>query len=235
MYRDGLSFDSAAQSSTALKTVMNGVYGWMTFALFLSGLCSWLVGTTPNLAKNLLTGGVFWLFVIGEFALVFIISGLINKLSAAMATALFIAYAALNGVTLGVIFLLYTASSIAVTFLVTAGTFCAMALLGSVTKLDLSKLGSILFMALIGLVIASIVNIFWANSTLYWICTYAGVLIFTGLTAYDVQKIRQLCMNAENEDFETTRKLSILGALTLYLDFVNLMLYLLRILGNRKN
>ena len=159
MYRDGLSFDPAAQSSTALKTVMNGVYGWMTFALFLSGLCSWLVGTTPNLAKNLLTGGVFWLFVIGEFALVFIISGLINKLSAAMATALFIAYAALNGVTLGVIFLLYTASSIAVTFLVTAGTFCAMALLGSVTKLDLSKLGSILFMALIGLVIASIVQV----------------------------------------------------------------------------
>ena len=234
MYRDGLSFDTP-QSSTLIKTVMNGVYGWMTFALFLSGLCAWLVGTTPNLAKNLLTGGMFWIFAIGEIALVFIISGLINKLSAAMATALFIAYAALNGITLGVIFLLYTASSIAVTFLVTAGTFCAMAVLGSVTKLDLSKLGSILFMALIGLLIASIVNIFWSNSTLYWICTYAGVLIFTGLTAYDVQKIRTLCLNADNEDFETTRKLSILGALTLYLDFINLMLYLLRILGNRRD
>ena len=152
-----------------------------------------------------------------------------------MATALFVAYAALNGVTLGVIFLVYTMSSIAVTFLVTAGTFCAMALIGSVTKLDLSKMGSFLFMALIGLIIASIVNIFWANSTLYWICTYAGVLIFTGLTAYDVQKIRQLCMATEDQGFETSRKIAILGALTLYLDFVNLMLYLLRILGNRRN
>ena len=234
MYRDGLSFD-APQSRVDVKSAMNGVYGWMTFALVLSGLCAWLVGTTPNLAKNLLTGGTFWIIAIAEIALVFIISGLINKLSAAMATALFMAYAALNGVTLGVIFLVYTASSIAVTFLVTAGTFFAMALVGTVTKLDLSKFGSFLFMALIGLIIASIVNIFWANSTLYWICTYAGVLIFTGLTAYDVQKIRNLCMETDGEGFEVTRKIAILGALTLYLDFVNLMLYLLRILGNRRN
>lgn len=234
MYRDGLSLEHD-QSAVSIRAAMNGVYGWMTFALVLSGICAWLVGTTPNLAKNLLTGGIFWILAIAEIALVFVISGLINKLSAAMATALFVAYAALNGVTLGVIFLVYTMSSIAVTFLVTAGTFCAMALIGSVTKLDLSKMGSFLFMALIGLIIASIVNIFWANSTLYWICTYAGVLIFTGLTAYDVQKIRQLCMATEDQGFETSRKIAILGALTLYLDFVNLMLYLLRILGNRRN
>lgn len=234
MYRDGLSFE---QQNTKVETaaVMSGVYGWMTFALALSGLCAWLVGTTPNLAKNLLTGGMFWVLAIAQIALVFVISGLIRKLSAAMATALFIAYAALNGLTLGIIFVVYTASSIAVTFLVTAGTFGAMALVGTVTKLDLSKFGSILFMGLIGLIIASIVNMFWANSTLYWIITYAGVLIFTGLTAYDVQKIKNLCYSVEGQGFEVTRKIAILGALTLYLDFINLMLYLLRILGNRRD
>ena len=120
MYRDGLSFEEDT-SSVSIRNVMTGVYGWMTFALALSGLCAWLVGTTPNLAKNLLVGGMFWVFAIAEIALVIVISAMINKLSAALATALFIAYAALNGVTLGVIFLVYTTSSIAVTFLVTAG------------------------------------------------------------------------------------------------------------------
>ena len=234
MYRDGLSLEGNG-SAVSVKSVMAGVYGWMTFALALSGLCAWLVGTTPNLAKTLLTGGVFWVFVIAEFLLVIVISAMINKLSAAMATALFVAYAALNGVTLGFIFVAYTLGSIAVTFLVTAGTFAAMAVIGTVTKMDLSKMGSILLMALIGLIIASIVNIFWANSTLYWIITYAGVLIFVGLTAYDVQKIRRICMAAGDEGFETTRKIAIIGALELYLDFVNLMLYLLRIFGNRRS
>lgn len=233
MYKSELSFEGSG-SSVSVKAVMNGVYGWMTFALALSGLCAWLVGTTPNLAKTLLTGGLFWVLVIAEFVLVIVISAMINKLSAATATALFIAYAALNGVTLGFIFIAYTLGSVAVTFLVTAGTFAAMAVIGTVTKIDLSKMGSILFMALIGLIIASVVNIFWANSTLYWIVTYAGVLIFVGLTAYDVQKIRKLCMAAEGEGFEATRKIAIIGALELYLDFVNLMIYLLRIFGRRR-
>lgn len=234
MYREGLSLDGNS-AEVSVKSAMLGVYGWMTLALVLSGLCAWLVGTTPNLAKAMLTGGMYWVLIIAEVGLVLFLSAMINKLSAAVATALFIAYAALNGITLGFVFLVYTASSIAITFFVTAGTFAAMALIGTVTKLDLSKLGSIMFMALIGLIIASIVNIFWANSTLYWICTYAGVLIFTALTAYDVQKIKRLCIETEGMGFEVTRKVAILGALTLYLDFVNLMLYLLRIFGNRRN
>ena len=234
MYKEGLTFEQE-QSNVSVKSVMNGVYGWMTFALALSGLCAYLVGTTPNLAKALLTGGTFWVLVIAEFILVMVISAMINKMSAALATALFVAYAALNGITLGFIFLAYTMSSIALTFFVTAGTFAAMAVLGTVAKMDLTKMGSILTMALIGLLIASIVNIFLHSSTLYWICTYAGVLIFTGLTAYDVQKIKNLCYETDGQGFEVTRKVAIIGALTLYLDFVNLMLYMLRILGNRRD
>ena len=234
MYREGITFDHD-QPRVSVKAVMNGVYGWMTFALALSGLCAWLVGTTPNLAKSLLTGGTFWVLIIAEFILVMVISSMINRMSAALATALFVAYSALNGITLGFIFLAYTKESIALTFFITAGTFAAMAVIGTVTKLDLSKLGSILFMALIGLLIASIVNIFMRSSTLYWICTYAGVLIFTGLTAYDVQNIKRLCYETEGEGFEVRRKIAIIGALSLYLDFINLMLYLLRIFGNRRD
>ena len=234
MYREGLTFDQN-RSEVSVKSAMTGVYGWMTFALALSGICAWLVGTTPNLAKSLLTGGTFWVLVIAEVILVMIISAMINKISAALATALFVAYSALNGITLGFIFLAYTMESIALTFFVTAGTFAAMAVLGTVTKMDLSKLGSIMLMALIGLIIASIVNIFLNSSTLYWICTYAGVLIFTGLTAYDVQNIKRLCIETEGQGFEVTRKVAIIGALNLYLDFINLMLYLLRIFGGKRD
>lgn len=234
MYKDGISFERP-QSEVSVKSAMTGVYGWMTFALAMSGICAWLVGTTPNLAKTFLTGGTFWVLVIAEFILVMVISSMIHKMSAALATALFVAYSALNGITLGFIFLAYTKESIALTFFITAGTFAAMALVGTVTKLDLSKMGSILMMALIGLIIASIVNIFLASSTLYWICSYAGVLIFTGLTAYDVQNIKRLCYQTDGQGFEVTRKVAIIGALTLYLDFVNLMLYLLRIFGNRRD
>ena len=234
MYREGLSFDQN-QSAVSVKAAMTGVYGWMTFALALSGICAWLVGTTPNLAKSLLTGGTFLFLIVAEVVLVMVISAMINKISAALATALFVAYSALNGITLGFIFLAYTTQSIALTFFVTAGTFAAMAILGTVAKMDLSKFGSIMLMALIGLIIASIVNIFLHSSTLYWICTYAGVLIFTGLTAYDVQNIKRLCIETEGQGFEVTRKVAILGALNLYLDFINLMLYLLRIFGSRKD
>ena len=234
MYKDGLTFDQE-NAQTSVKSVMSGVYGWMTFALAISGLCAYLVGTTPNLAKTLLTGGMFWVLVIAEVGLVMAISAMINKMSAALATALFVAYSALNGITLGFIFIAYTMESIALTFFITAGTFGAMAVVGMVTKIDLSKMGSILMMALIGLIIASIVNIFMHSSTLYWICTYAGVLIFTGLTAYDVQNIKRLCLETEGEGFEVKRKVAILGALSLYLDFINLMLYLLRIFGNRRD
>lgn len=153
-------------------------------------------------------------------------------MSFASAMVSFLAYSFLNGLTLSVVFLAYTKSSIASTFFVTAGTFAAMSLYGYFTKKDLSSWGNLFFMALIGLIIATIVNVFWANTTLYWITTYAGVLIFVGLTAYDTNRIKQMLANQEVN--EGTQKLALLGALTLYLDFINMFLYLLRIFGDRR-
>lgn len=221
--------------SNSLAACMTGVYWWMTFALIVSGLSAYMVGTSEELAKIFVKNqAVFLILAIVEIVMVIGITAGINKLSAATATALFILYAAINGLTLSVIFLAYTMSSIAVTFAVTAGTFGVMAFIGTVTRKDLSGLGSFFMMALFGLIIASIVNIFWANSTLYWICTYAGVLIFVGLTAYDAQKIKNMYIQMGTDNPEVNRKIAVLGALTLYLDFVNLLLYLLRIFGRRR-
>lgn len=231
MYRNEIVRE-AVDSRSGVAAFLTGVYYWMTFALGLSALCAWAVGTTPNLVKMVYGTPLFWVLIIGELALVFVLSGLILKMSASLATALFAAYAAINGVTLGVIFVAYSTAAITSAFLTTAVTFGAMAVYGTVTKRDLTKLGSILFMALIGLIIASIVNIFWANSTLYWAVTYLGVLIFVGLTAYDAQKIKNMYYQLGGTS-EMNRKLMVLGALSLYLDFVNLFLYLLRIFGRR--
>ena len=155
-------------------------------------------------------------------------------LDPATATALFILYAAINGITLSVIFIAYTMSSIAQVFGITAATFAGMAIVGTTTKRDLTGMGSFLTMALLGLIIASIVNLFWRNDLLYWICSYAGVLIFVGLTAYDANKIKQLYLAAGTEDSELTGRIAVIGALTLYLDFVNLFLYLMRLFGRRR-
>ena len=157
----------------------------------------------------------------------------VNRMSPAIAMGAFLFYAALNGLTLSVIFLVYTAESIGLTFFITAGTFGAMCIYGATTKRDLTSLGSLCFMALFGLILASVVNIFWHSSGLYWVVTYAGVLIFVGLTAYDAQKIKQMHA-AGMEGTDQDRKAAILGALALYLDFINLFLYLLRIFGRRK-
>ena len=170
--------------------------------------------------------------VVAELALVIYLSARIARMSFASAMVSFLAYSFLNGLTLSVVFLAYTKSSIASTFFVTAGTFAAMSLYGYFTKKDLSSWGNLFFMALIGLIIATIVNVFWANTTLYWITTYAGVLIFVGLTAYDTNRIKQMLANQEVN--EGTQKLALLGALTLYLDFINMFLYLLRIFGDRR-
>ena len=220
---------------TSLAACLTGVYWWMTFALVVSGLTAYMVGTSQELARIFVKNpGVFLVLAIVEIVMVIGITAGINKLSAATATALFILYAAINGLTLSVIFLAYTLGSIAVTFAVTAGTFGVMAVIGTVTKKDLTSFGNHLLMALLGLIIASIVNLFWTNETLYWICTYAGVLIFVGLTAYDAQKIKKMYQEAGTANAETNRKIAVLGALSLYLDFVNLLLYLLRIFGRRR-
>ena len=231
MYRNEIVRE-AVDSRTGVAVFLTGVYYWMTFALGLSALCAWAVGTTPKLCKMVFGSPLMWILIIAELGLVFVLSGMIQKISASLATALFAAYAALNGVTLGFIFAVYSPAAIASAFATTAVTFGAMAVFGSVTKCDLTKQGSILFMALIWLIIASLVNLFWANSTLYWVVTYAGVLIFVGLTAYDAQKIKQLYLRLGGTS-EMNRKLMVLGALSLYLDFINLFLYLLRIFGRR--
>ena len=213
-------------------TLFRNVYLWMTMALFITGATALTVSDSPTLLNAIFGSKVFGL-IIAELALVIILSSFIFRMSFLTATLMFIAYSILNGATLASIFLLYTASSIASTFFVTAGTFGAMALFGYFTKRDLSGIGNMGYMALIGIIIATVVNLFVRSETMMWVITYIGVLVFVALTAYDTQKIKKMVMNAEVVD-ESTQKIALLGSLTLYLDFINLFLYLLRILGSRK-
>jgi FtsH-binding integral membrane protein len=171
--------------------------------------------------------------LIAQIGLVMAISGAVNRISAPVATVLFLIYAALNGVWLSVLFLIYTRASLASTFMVTAGAFGATSLYGFVTKRDLTRLGSLLFMALIGLILASLVNLFWHNSALYWLVSYAGVLIFVGLTAFDTQRLKMIAMQTSDNPAMANR-MAVVGSLTLYLDFINLFLFLLRIMGDRR-
>ena len=218
--------------STAFPALMRKVFVWMALALAITGLTAFGVATSPTLVAAIFGSKVmFWGLIIAEFALVFAISGAINKLSLSTATLLFILYSVVNGATLSVIFFAFSTAVITKTFLVTAATFGAMALVGYTTKTDLTSMGKILFMALIGIIIASVVNMFMHSSGFDLIISYVGVLIFVGLTAYDTQKIKQMCLMAPDAG-ESAQKLALLGALSLYLDFINLFLYLLRIFGN---
>lgn len=210
------------------------VYGWMSIALLITGVTAYLTATTPSVMQFIFSDiYVFYGLLAVEFGLVIGIGWLINKISATVATLLFILYSIVNGLTLSVIFLVYTQGSISLTFFVTSITFGVMSAYGYFTKKDLTTWGNLLMMALIGLVIASIANLFFNNEILYWITTYAGILIFVGLTAYDTQKIKNMNIAAmQNED--GIKKAAIMGALTLYLDFINLFLLLLRLFGRKK-
>lgn len=221
--------------AVAFPALMRKVFTWMSLALAITGLTAYIVAQSPDLMYTIASNKIlFWGLLIGEFGLVMWLSAGINKMSKLTATLLFILYSVVNGITMSFIFLAYTMSSIASVFFITAGTFGAMALLGYVTKKDLTSMGKILIMGVIGLIIATIVNLFIHSTGLQMICSYAGVLIFTGLTAYDTQKIKNMLANANDYD-ETAQKYAVLGALTLYLDFINLFLYLLKIFGNRRN
>jgi len=210
------------------------VYGWMGFALLITAFVALFAVSTPAIMRFILTNQwVFFGLLIGELALVGYLVIAIKKMSAFTATLVFLGYAALNGLTFSVIFLMFTAESIASTFFVTAGTFGAMSFYGYVTKRDLTSIGNLCFMALIGVIIASIVNIFLKSPALYWITTYIGVIVFVGLTAYDTQKIKQMGATMA-EGTEQERKGAVRGALALYLDFINLFLMLLRIFGRRR-
>ena len=208
----------ASKAKAVQATLMRNVYTWMTLALVITGLVSLYVAKSYTLLSMIIENRMlFWGLLIAEIGLVIYLSARIHRIAFSTATLLFIAYSILNGVTLAFIFMIYTMSSIATTFFVTAGTFGVMALYGYVTKKDLSRIGNICIMALIGLIIASLVN-----------------LIFTGLTAYDSQKIKQLLTGEDIAINDTTQKIALMGAMTLYLDFINLFLYLLRFLGDRK-
>ena len=232
-YHD-ISAERQMAVSEAFPVLMRKVYLWMTFALVITGMTAYYVATNETILTAILTNKVlFYGLLIAELGLVIGVSAAINRLSLLTATLLFILYSVINGATLSIIFLVFEASSIAKVFFITAGTFGAMAAIGYTTKTDLSSLGRILFMALIGLIIATLANLFFKSDTLTTILSYVGVLIFVGLTAWDSQKIKKMLMQAPDVD-EGTQKLALLGALTLYLDFVNLFLYMLRIFGNRR-
>lgn len=220
------------KKKSAQAAVFRQVYIWMSLALFITGITALIVAGNSSIMYKLSSNPIlFWGIAIAEIVMVFILAGRIHKLSLATATFMFIVYSILNGITMSFLFLIYTSESIAATFFITAGTFGAVSAYGYYTKKDLSSWGSIFIMALIGILIATIVNLFLASETLYWIINYAGVLIFVGLTAYDTQKIKENIMNSEAN--ETAYKIALMGALELYLDFINLFIYLLRIVGDR--
>lgn len=220
--------------SHSISVYLTKVYNWMAIALLITGVTAYFTADSEQLIQLIFGNKIlFYGLLIGEIALVSFISARINKLTTSTAISLYILYSILNGLTLSFIFMAYTSASISSTFLITAGTFGAMSFFGYVTKKDLTKIGNIAFMALIGIIIASVVNFFMQSSLMSLVISYLGVLIFVALTAYDTQKLKRIAMNGfENE--ESMEKSAILGALTLYLDFINLFLFLLRIFGSRK-
>lgn len=221
-------------TDVAVSALFKSVYMQMAAALSITGLVAYFLSQSQDfwifLANNT---SLIWVLLIAQIALVIWLSARFTRMSMTTATLLFILYSAMMGVTMSTIFMVYTMSSIASVFFITAGMFLVMSLLGYFTRMDLTRLGSVLFMALIGVIIASLVNIFLKSEMLYWVVSYVAVVVFVGLTAYDTQKIKQMLVEYGEVD-EMGYKLALFGALTLYLDFINLFLYLLRIFGDRR-
>ena len=225
--------ERAQSSALSFPALMSKVYLWMTLALVVTGMTAYYVASSPAILYAIVSNQIaFWGLFIGELVLVFVLSSRIMSLSFVTASLMFVIYSIMNGVFFSFILLAYTEQSIATTFLITAGTFAAMSLFGFVTKRDLSTMGRILFMLLIGLLIATVVNIFMKAEGLALILNYAGVVIFVGLTAYDTQSIKQMLQ--EHGDKEGAEKIALLGSLSLYLDFINLFIYLLRFFGESR-
>ena len=220
-----------SRTESTSMTFLNQVYAWMASGLLITAVVAYVVANSMELL--LFSFQYRWILFIAQLGLVFVLAGRINTLSHSAATGMFLIYSALMGMTLSGILVIYTSESIASVFVITAGTFGAMSLYGYTTKRDLSGMGSMLFMALLGIIIASFVNFFLRSEGLMWLLTYAGVLIFVALTAYDTQKLKKMAEQFAGDE-EATKKFAIFGALTLYLDFLNLFLYLLRIFGKRR-
>ncbi|HCH50324.1 MAG TPA: BAX inhibitor (BI)-1/YccA family protein [Proteus sp.] len=236
MDRFSRSNDSIVQrTGSGLQTFMAQVYGWMTVGLLLTAFVALYVASSETLLSMIFSSNiVFFGLIIAQLGLVFVLSGMVHKMSGAVATTLFMLYSALTGITISSVLIVYTASSVASTFFICAAMFGALSVYGYTTKRSLTGMGSFLFMGLIGILLASLVNFWLKSPMMHMIISYAGVLIFAGLTAYDTQKLKDMGSEINQEDKENMRRYSIMGALTLYLDFINLFLMLLRILGDRR-
>lgn len=224
------SFPSVVAGQTS--TFLNAVYGWMCFGLAVTAGTAWYTASSPTLVRNIVTNGpVFWGLAFVQLAIVFVLSSRVQQLSSTSAALLFICYSALTGLTLSFLLLAYTGESIATTFVVSAGAFAGLAIYGTTTRRSLSGLGQFLFMGLLGVVLASIVGIFWHSDALQFVLSVVGVIVFAGLTAYDAQRLAAMAREAPSGDVSSY---AIVGALALYLDFMNLFLFLLRFTGNRR-
>lgn len=231
-YGSASAMQAELSMSSYIAKTMQRVFGKMFLGILVTAFVSLGIASSPALLEMIYSSrAIFWVLIIAQFGVVIWLSAGINKMSATTASLLFYVYSALTGVTLTPIFFAYTGDSIVKTFFITSATFGVMAAYGYITKKDLSKMGSILFMALIGLIVVSLVNFFLASPALTWAISLAGVAIFVGLTAWDTQKIKQMALETDERN---VGKLAAIGALTLYLDFINLFLYLLRIFGDRR-
>ena len=226
-------YQYSGRGTFALASIYKVVYGWMTAGLALSGFVAWFT-LRSGLYETIVTGPGMIVCVIAEFALVIGLSMAINKLPAVIAALMFLAYAAVNGLTLSVIFLAYEIALVERVFFITAGMFGGLALWGTFTKSDLSSIGSVCGMALWGLIIAGLVNVFLRSSGLDFICSFVGILVFSGLTMYDARKVKAMAEAQGTMDAAAVQKVGILGALQLYLDFINLFLHILRFMGRKR-
>lgn len=227
--------DMYGSKEQSISDVFSKIFGWMFGGLLITGATAFYTATTPWLLEKIFTNNIYWIgLLIAELVLVIVLTARVNKMSKGAAITSFLLYSVVNGLTLSTIFLAYTFESIASVFFISAGMFGIMALYGYTTKKDLSKIGSILLMGLVGIILASLVNLFILNNTFSFIIAILAIVIFVGLTAYDVQRIKSMAYQVGN-DSEFTTKFAIIGALTLYLDFINLFLELLRIFGKSRD
>ena len=227
------SFVSADVRDVRVTAFLSKVYGWMFLGLLITGGTAVLVASSPTLIETLIVNRIlFWILVLGQLGLVFYLSARVDKVSPVTAAALFLLYSAMVGVTSSVIFLIYTGASIVSAFVIAGGMFGAMAVFGSLTKRSLAGVGQFMFMGLIGLIIASVISIFWFNDVLMFVINVVGVLVFTGLTAWDAQRLKQMAVALPDG---RVGSYAVVGALSLYLDFINLFFFILRLMGGRRN
>ena len=227
------SYVSADVRDVRVTAFLSKVYGWMFLGLLITAGTALAVASSPTLIETFICNRIlFWILVLGQLGLVFYLSARVERIAPATAAGLFMLYSALVGITSSVIFLVYTSASIVSAFMISATMFGAMAVFGTLTKRSLAGVGQFMFMGLIGLIIASIVNIFWLNSALYFVISVVGVIVFTGLTAWDAQRLKEMAVALPDG---RVGSYAVVGALTLYLDFINLFFFILRLFGGRRD